>query len=642
MGDLPPDRRRRFDNSIIAGDSRAVLAAMAPESVDMVITSPPYNFKMDYDSTSDDLPIEQYFKELLEPVWKECYRVVKRGGRIAVVVQPMYDRHVPTHHRVARQLEDAGFSWRSEIVWDKANVHGEVSLGSVGKPSSPYMRSTMEFIEILDKIDRKKWPDPDLEQKIGPAVADITRGEYIAWTDSRWNIPPPVKGMKKYGHPAMFPEEVPKRLAKLFTYVGDTIIDPFGGCYDDKTEIMTKQRGFVRFDELNPDDKVASLVDGRLEFVAPLRHFKYQYTGEMYRVKGRSIDLLVTPNHNLYCKEYHQESFGLVPVSDVKWKTIHFKSTCDWNGECREWFELPESSRSMGGKNRVSFKVDPIKRIKMDDWLEFLGYFISEGSTTKYNRGIGLGFEYVVQIKQNEGFKKDIIRECLHRLPFHITENYQKFRIHNKQLYDYLSIFGKSKDKFIPSDIKALGTFQLEILVRALILGDGCIDGSRLNYYTVSPRLRDDMCEIMLKIGYSPSIFAKKYTEHSIIINNKNITFKSDNIQYAIRSKKSDNIKLHLDINFNKQSYFGFVYCVEVPSHVIYVRRNGKCAWCGNSGTTALSAWKNNRHFISIDVSEKYSKIAARRVRHEALQQRLIPPVIAMPIPVLVRWKKPA
>lgn len=257
MGDRYPPRRR-FDNVIIDGDGRAVLAAMEPESVDMVITSPPYNFDMKYESTNDKLPIEQYFNGLLAPVWKECYRVVKRGGRIAVVVQPMYDRHVPTHHRVARQLEDAGFSWRSEIVWDKANVHGEVSLGSVGKPSSPYMRSTMEFIEILDKIDRKKWPDPDLEQQIGPAVADITRDEYIAWTDSRWNIPPPVKGMKKYGHPAMFPEEIPKRLVKLFTYVGDTILDPFGGVGTTALVAWKCNRHFISIDVSEKYSKIAA------------------------------------------------------------------------------------------------------------------------------------------------------------------------------------------------------------------------------------------------------------------------------------------------------------------------------------------------------------------------------------------------
>jgi site-specific DNA-methyltransferase (adenine-specific) len=215
----------------------------------MVITSPPYNFGMEYDSTNDDIPIEQYFNDLLAPVWKECSRVVKRSGRIAVIIQPMYSKYVATHHRVARQLEDAGFSWRTEIVWDKANVHGNVSLGSIDKPSSPYVRSTMEFIEILDKIDRKKEPDPAMEQTIGKdAMVDIKHDEYISWTDARWNIPAPAKEMKKYDHPAMFPGEIPVRLMKMFTYVGDMILDPFAGIGTTAVAAWQCNRRFISID----------------------------------------------------------------------------------------------------------------------------------------------------------------------------------------------------------------------------------------------------------------------------------------------------------------------------------------------------------------------------------------------------------
>ena len=250
--------KTNFINCVIAGDSRLVLKTIAAESIDMVLTSPPYNFGMPYDSCDDNLSLDDYFHDLLEPVWIECGRVLKRGGRIAVVVQPLYSQHVPTHHRIARQLEDAGFSWRTEIVWDKANVHGNVSLGSIDRPSSPYIRSTMEFIEVLDKIDRKKEPDPELEAQLGKdAMADIKHDEYTAWTDARWNIPAPAKDMKKYGHPAVFPEEIPARLMKLFTYVGDVILDPFGGVGSTAVAAWKCCRRFVAVDISENYSKIA-------------------------------------------------------------------------------------------------------------------------------------------------------------------------------------------------------------------------------------------------------------------------------------------------------------------------------------------------------------------------------------------------
>jgi DNA modification methylase len=433
--------------------------------------------------------------------------------------------------------------------------------------------------------------------------------------------------IKKIRHPTQKPVDLLSLFVKYWTNPGDLVIDPFVGCYDDQTEIMTEQRGFVRFEQLLPSDKVASLVDGCLEFVAPLRYFKYPHTGEMYRVKGRSIDLLVTPNHNLYCKEYHQESFELVPVSDVKYKTIHFKSTCDWNGEYHEWFYLPESSRSTGGKNRVAFKTDPVNRIKMDDWLEFLGYFISEGSTTKYLNKCG---QYIVQIRQKNGWKKDKIHECLKRLPFHFKEiigDGGRFLIYKKQLYDFLSVLGKSKDKHVPFEFKKLCKAQLKILFDALMLGDGSktTPDGLLTYHTVSPTLRDDVCELMLKIGHSPSVTGRIREHGGTIVKADGTSYiiHSDKIQYDIRAKTSENIKLHPSENFTTEQHDGPVYCVEVPSHVIYVRRNGKCCWCGNSGSTAVACELHRRKWMANDGSKTWSRIAKRRLEKYTNQGRL-------------------
>jgi DNA modification methylase len=614
-------------NSIILGNCLVEMDSIPDASIDLVVTDPPYGAGFDF--ANDKLPLP----ELLEFTGRWVQKVaakLKPTGSLYCFIDGEHLGHFQTiigKHLVFRKIVvwyfeaffngfHGNYDNRSEFILFYTKSGGytftmmkEPPSASMIKRWGPYADKDGNIpYEVLTPSMRARQSKENYDRN----PTNINRGAY------QGNVIQ-LKRARFREHPTQKPEPLIEKLLAISSNEGDVVLDPFAGCYDDQTEIMTEKRGFVKFEHLLPGDKVASLVDDRLDFVTPLRHFKYRYDGEMYIVKGRSVDLLVTPNHNLYCKEFHQDGFQLVPVSGVKWKTIHFKSTCDWNGEYREWFSLPESPRLT---NKDHFTTDPAMQIKMDDWIEFLGYYISEGSTTKSRQQFG--FSYVVQIRQNEGIKKDKIRNCLIRLPFHFTESDGKFRIFDKQLYDYLSQFGKSKDKHVPFEFKRLCKEQLTILFNALMLGDGHTrSNGAMAYYTVSSALRDDVCEIMVKIGYSPTVNGKICKGNIVVKNGMFRLISSSNMQYTIYAKMNEKLKLHPDENFTTGQYDGLVYCVEVPSHVIYVRRNGKCCWCGNSGTTCAVAKKMRRKYIGIEIDPDFHATATRRVDGIVVTKRI-------------------
>ncbi len=209
-------------NKIICGDSESILREFPDNFVDIIITSPPYNFGLEYkdDKNKDAIYWQDYF-DRLNRIWKECYRVLKPAGRICVNIQPLFSDYMPTHHIISKQLLELGLLWKAEILWEKHNYNCKYTAwGSWRSPSMPYFKYTWEFIEVFCKESHKKEGNPD---KI-----DITGDEFKKWVYAKWDIAP-ESNMKKYNHPAMFPEKLVTRLLKLFSYQNDIVLDPFNG-----------------------------------------------------------------------------------------------------------------------------------------------------------------------------------------------------------------------------------------------------------------------------------------------------------------------------------------------------------------------------------------------------------------------------
>ena len=376
------------------------------------------------------------------------------------------------------------------------------------------------------------------------------------------------------------------------------VLDPFMGCYDDKTELLTKD-GWMLFKDITKDSMIATEdLDGNLIYDKPLTIYKYHYEGKMYRVKTKFVDLSVTPNHRVYGRKPHTDWRFWLP-EDIK-SYFRFRRNTNWIGEDTEYFDL-----------------DCIK-IKMDDWLSFLGIWIADGHVNHTGRG------YSVSITQKN--KINEMKNIMSKLDLKWNE-YEKgngnfrFTTANQKLHKYLKVLGKAKDKYVPRFVFDLSQRQINIFLDAFCLGDGhrLKDNSR-HFYTSSKRLADDLLECLFKSGTAGSLIqrkrkAKYHSSFDRVIKESEIFEVHESLvslQPKIRSLNDKSREKQLWT----EDYSGMVYCVEVqPSHLLYVRRNGRSVWCGNSGTTAIVARALDRDYIGIELNPEYIEMAHKRLK---------------------------
>ena len=211
---------KHYANKIICGDSEMALKSIPNNSVDLVFTSPPYNFGLAYRGQSDAAMWNDYFNKLFS-IFDECIRVLKFGGRLVINVQPLFSDYIPSHHIISNHLISRRLIWRGEILWEKNNYNCKYTAwGSWKSPSNPYMKYSWEFLEVFCK--------GSLQHSGNKELADIDGDDFKKWVYGKWSIAPERK-MKEYGHPAMFPEELARRVLLLFSFSGDVVLDPFMG-----------------------------------------------------------------------------------------------------------------------------------------------------------------------------------------------------------------------------------------------------------------------------------------------------------------------------------------------------------------------------------------------------------------------------
>ena len=221
-----------FENKIVCADSLEYLKNLPDNCIDIIFTSPPYNFGLEYDTHNDTAGWNAYY-DMLFGIFRECIRVLKYGGRFVVNIQPLYSDYIPAHHIISSFFLENKMIWKGEILWEKNNYNCKMcSYGSWKSPSSPYLKYTWEFIEVYCKGDLKK-PGK-------AADADITAEEFKSWVVAKWSIAP-ERHMKEFGHPAMFPESLVERVLKLFSFKNDVVLDPFNGA--GTTTVVAKKTG---------------------------------------------------------------------------------------------------------------------------------------------------------------------------------------------------------------------------------------------------------------------------------------------------------------------------------------------------------------------------------------------------------------
>jgi len=242
--ELPAEYRDR-----IFASSSEEMSELPDHSVHLMVTSPPYNVRKEYD---EDLSLEEY-RELLRTVFKETYRVLVTGGRACVNVANLGRKpYLPLHAFVIEDMINAGFHMRGEIIWDKgASAAASTAWGSWLSASNPVLRDVHEYILVFSK-------DSFSRKGIGKD-STIERDEFLEWTKSIWRIP--AVSARKIGHPAPFPEELPERLIKLYTYRGDVVLDPFAGSGTSCVAALKNGRTYVGYEI---EEEYVGLAEARL------------------------------------------------------------------------------------------------------------------------------------------------------------------------------------------------------------------------------------------------------------------------------------------------------------------------------------------------------------------------------------------
>ena len=218
---------------IIIGDSRRMFEVQ-DEEVDLVVTSPPYWHIKDYGAagqTGFGQSLHAYLKDLYH-TWRECFRLLRPGSRLCLNIgdqfarSAIYGRYkvIPLHAELIAQGEEIGFDFMGAVIWRKRttmNTTGGANvMGSYPYPPNGLLEIDYEFIQIFKK--------PGPARKVAPEVkaeAQLTKEEWKEYFSGHWQF----GGARQLGHEARFPEELPRRLIKMFTFPGDTVLDPFLG-----------------------------------------------------------------------------------------------------------------------------------------------------------------------------------------------------------------------------------------------------------------------------------------------------------------------------------------------------------------------------------------------------------------------------
>jgi site-specific DNA-methyltransferase (adenine-specific) len=220
-------------HKIVIGDSRR-MKEIPNEAVHLIITSPPYWQLKDYGNGKQigfNDTYEEYINNL-NVVWNECHRILHAGCRLCINIGDQFARSVyygrykiiPIRTEIIKFCENAGFDYMGAIIWQKVTTcnttGGATVMGSFPYPRNGILKLDYEFILIFRKYGEQPTVNKEIKEQ-----SKLTTEEWNQYFAGHWNF----SGEKQDKHLAMFPEELPRRLIKMFSFVGDTVVDPFLG-----------------------------------------------------------------------------------------------------------------------------------------------------------------------------------------------------------------------------------------------------------------------------------------------------------------------------------------------------------------------------------------------------------------------------
>ena len=381
--------------------------------------------------------------------------------------------------------------------------------------------------------------------------------------------------------------------AKIF--MGPTYYQRLKHMVADKIHCLTGDHdvltllGWKNIKDVTTHDKVATLVDGDLVYTNPLNVMHYKnHEGNIYRVKNQSVDLAVTDNHRMWVSKSYGRKREWLPynfhkASDIIGKQVRYKKDANWVHNDYQ-FILPAVIKFITHSKNEYIEEN---KVSMQDWLKFIGIWYAEGWAS------GMQTSGKIQISVNKQRVKDSLYPAITKLGYNYTIENEKMTIYDYQLFRYMKPLSVgAPNKKLPQWVFHLSKDQTRLLVNSMLLGDGSSNkntGCQF-YYTTSLDLANQFQQLCLHSGWAGIITTHlKASEQDNKIKGRQIISNFDVLRISVIKNRLNPTINHSHAKKQKiqeetLSYEKIpVYCLQVPSEVFYVRRNGKAVWTANS-----------------------------------------------------------
>lgn len=367
------------------------------------------------------------------------------------------------------------------------------------------------------------------------------------------------------------------------------------GCHDDQTEVLT-ENGWKFFKDVQPKEKVAQFNKDtrKMSFAVPSRLTVRDYEGDLVHFFGKTVDVMVTPNHRMLARQEWQENWLVKRADEVEgWSKPYVMGSIEWTGREARKFVLP-AVPSVRSQKRRGFRSWPgieSREFLMDDWVEFLGYMLSEGGLCRRPNAQGELTPYCVKASQRDVFNTAKMRKCFDNLGIEYSEYFNpktgdtNWTFLGRQLWKWweenIGVTGATKR--IPRKFLNLSKRQLRILFVAMMDGDGHWQGHNEvsgTYHSTSEQLCRDFQELCTRLGYRSHM---------------KLRFPAEGNRKA---RWSVGVSLGGDRilpSSERVPYKGKVYCCTVPEEFIITRRNGCITYQGNTNAAGIEVWQEQR-----------------------------------------------
>ena len=356
-------------------------------------------------------------------------------------------------------------------------------------------------------------------------------------------------------------------------------------CYSDDTEVLTKD-GWKLFKDVDiTKDLFATRNKKTKEFEWQKAFYKHHdyYEGDFYHINTRTLDLMVSPNHRVLYRnnpwgkiQGKYDSNERISKAEDLYKRgdslITIPATSKWTGkEINNFtFKGKDSVKKAYGRGRIYQTKATGFKMEGDDYCAFMGMWLAEGC--KKDKGF-----FISQMEKSKGYEeyKNLLIKIFEVEPYYNGLGWGKG---NSPIYDYIKQFGLADTKFIPQEIMDSTPRQLGIFLHYYMLGDGCFS-AQPTMGTVSKKMADQLQEAIQKLGFSAMIQTEIAKKDRTMKDGRIIKKENCLPFYRLNIRTSR----YQTINIKKTKYKGDIWCVSVPNEILYVRRNGKPVWCGNT-----------------------------------------------------------